>query len=328
MTSLPPLHQTMLANYNLATGELVNHRAHLSSHWQEMNRHFSRYLQQPELWKNFRRNEISQGMDDSNPHENMVSPENLRPYLESNCSQIKQTIRPDIAHFQNEPLTGNPVYHRIANMNITIPSQDFTYFAWRIDASLDSRRQAPLLFLEIGGGFGGLTRVLKKLFTNAKFILLDLPEGNATSTYFLNKEFPDSQFFYLDNLRNGEHIDWAVHDFAILPGWCSESIAGEIIDFAINTRSMQEMRSETISYYFAEIQRLLKIGGLFYCVNRYNKRIGDENIILADYPYDDRWEFLFSTPKWNQSHIHELTSRRLAQPNPNFPYPLLQNLPR
>ncbi len=257
MTSLSPLHQTMLENYNLASNELVDHSAHLSSHWQEMNRNFSHYLQQPELWKNFRRNEISQGMDDSNPHEKMVSPENLRPYLESNCSQIKQTIRPDIAYFQNEPLTGNPVYHRIEDMNITIPSQDFTYFSWRIDASLDSRRQEPLLFLEIGGGFGGLTRVLKKLYTNARFILLDLPEGNATSTYFLNKEFPKSQFFYLNNLRNGEQIDWSVHDFAILPGWCSESIADEIVDYAINTRSMQEMKSTTINYYFAEIQRLL-----------------------------------------------------------------------
>jgi ubiquinone/menaquinone biosynthesis C-methylase UbiE len=91
---------------------------------------------------------------------------------------------------------------------------------------------------------------------------------------------------------------------------------------------MMEMTLEAIAFYFTEIQRVLKPGGLFYCVNRYNKKIGDKEIILADYPYDSLWQFIFSQPKWLQPHIHELISRRLASPNPDFPHPVLMNLSR
>lgn len=320
-------HQLLLDNFNQASSELREHPEHQSTHWEKFNAGFREHFNSPEKWAQFRKHAFSKGMDDTVKHKDLIDHTNPGAMLKA-VTILKETAGPDFHPFIEESPIGDPATEEVAGMWTSKSAIDFTYFAWRIARSVSFRREAPILFLEIGGGFGGLTRVLKLYFPNAKFILLDLPEANALSTYFLHANFPHSRFFLLTDLRNGENLDWNTRDFAILPGWCSEHIAPRVADYVINTRSMQEMTRETIRYYFSEIERLIKPGGLFYCVNRYIKKIGDENIVLAEYPFDANWKFIFSQPKWLQNHIHELIAQRLVRPNPEFPHPELRKLPR
>lgn len=318
----------MLHNYQLAGGELEKNSLHQSPHWQTINEQVSAYFRQPELWLDFRRNIISQGMDDANPHRGLSLPPDLRKSLEDASEQLAKHLDPQLLEQLEESPVGNPVTIAIRGKNLTLSILHYVYFTWRISWSLGHNRHSPLIFLEIGGGIGALARILKNIFPEAKFMLFDLPEANAISTYYLQQNFPDAKLYLLEDMRRGVPLNWQRHDFAILPGWCMSEVAPLSIDYVINTRSMMEMTLEAIAFYFTEIQRVLKPGGLFYCVNRYNKKIGDKEIILADYPYDSLWQFIFSQPKWLQPHIHELIARRLASPNPDFPHPVLMNLSR
>ena len=47
---------------------------------------------------------------------------------------------------------------------------------------------------EIGGGYGGLAEKIINKY-NCKYILIDLPETNRLSTYYLTQIFPDKKLF-------------------------------------------------------------------------------------------------------------------------------------
>ena len=76
-------------------------------------------------------------------------------------------------------------------------------------------------------------------------------------------------------------------------------------------RSIQEMNLKTIDFYFKELQRTIKIDGIFTCINRYIKRSSSgESINFTDYPYDTNWNILKSKRSILQNQIHILISKR------------------
>jgi len=126
------------------------------------------------------------------------------------------------------------------------------------------------MFLEIGGGFGSLARIIIKN-KNTKYFLIDLPEANLLSNYYLKNYFPEKKIFnYLDfkNLDIEKEIN--NFDIFILPPNTINSKKLSF-DFIINTRSFQEMNINIIGEYFDLIQNKIVEGGFFLNVNRYFK---------------------------------------------------------
>jgi putative sugar O-methyltransferase len=238
-------------NYNLINEE--NKTTHTSKHWQYYNQKFNQWLQKPEMWDNFRCNEISQGMDDANPNPNLIVPDNIQEVLEEFTRELLE-VAGELSFILDEPPIGNPRTYSINGMKISAASIDFCYFAWRIFNIHGNDKNAEFLFLEIGSGFGGLTRALKLLMPKSKFILLDLPEGNTTASFFLQHAFPEARQHRYEELKTGQPLSWQEYDFAIWPGWCIEKICRHGIDFIINTRSLQEMSWDIIRYYFTHIE--------------------------------------------------------------------------
>jgi len=320
--------RTMRENFLLASAELENNPQHQSPHWRRFNANFAPMLDQPDLWPFFRRNTISQGMDDANPHAAAPLPPNLHNDLRHFFLEFQSVADDTLVRMAEEPLVGMPAaVHLIEGRRLSIASLDFAYFAFRLWSALQHRRHEPLTFLEIGGGFGGLARLLKELFPQAHILLLDLPEANAIATYYLHTLFPEARFHLFTDHVQDATLEKDLPDFSILPGWRITDLPDASIDCIINTRSMQEMTKDTIAFYLEQIQRIVKPDGLFYCVNRYAKQVGQETIILADYPFDAQWEALISRPKWKQSHIQELLLRRRTDANHAF-QELLTQLPR
>jgi len=164
--------------------------------------------------------------------------------------------------------------------------------------------------LDIGGGFGGLTSVLLRSNilknNNVKYFLIDLPEANLLSNYFLSEQFPEKRIF---NLQKKNVIEQSLlidnlsdFDIFILP--TNSNISKEIkFNFINNTASMMEMKYEEISNYFALIQSQLKINGYFANQNRYYKDTANEKIYFHKYPYDDCWEICYSKHQGRRSHF-------------------------
>ena len=139
--------------------------------------------------------------------------------------------------------------------------------------------------------------------------MIDLPESNFLSHYYLKKIFPKKKFFLSSQIKNRLTKKQIIsNDIIILCPW--DKIPNIKIDFFINSRSMMEMTYETIEYYFNLIKGNLKIGGYFLCINRYYKDTVGYPIELVKYPFGKNWQVLISKKSWLQNHIHYLFLKR------------------
>jgi hypothetical protein len=142
-------------------------------------------------------------------------------------------------------------------------------------------------------------------------ILIDLPEANLMSSYYLYKNFPNANFFFEQEGHKEVNLQTIIeNDFIIITPWTT--ISSEVkIDLFINTRSMMEMNFSVIQDYFLFIQKHINDKGFFYNVNKYYKDSVGHPIELDKYPYDNNWSVIASYPSWMQeSKIHMLLTRR------------------
>ena len=241
----------------------------------------------------------------------------------------------------------------VGNSDLVIPYKerfiDFNklihiYWFWVIENKIFKNNKIENI-CEIGGGFGSFSELFIKNY-NSKIFLIDLPEANLMSAYYLKEHFPQKKFFLFDNYRKTNFLsysDFNNNDIIILPPNCN--IDKEIkINFFINTRSMMEMNHEVIKSYFNFIQKYLIDGGHFLNVNRYEKNHVGEPIRISEYPYDNKdilinwgyaeimaygtllsegypiriseypydnyWKVIISEPSYKQNWIHFLLCQR------------------
>jgi putative sugar O-methyltransferase len=169
---------------------------------------------------------------------------------------------------------------------------------------------------EIGGGFGSFSELFIKNY-NTKTFLIDLPEANLISAYYLKELFPQKKFYLFDDYKKNEilsKLDFDENDIIILPPNCN--IDKKIkIDFFINTRSMMEMNFDVIKSYFDFIHQYLSEDGYFLNINRYEKTSVGFPIRISEYPYDTNWKVIISEPSFNQNWVHCLLTQRSFKKN-------------
>jgi len=165
------------------------------------------------------------------------------------------------------------------------------------------------VILEIGGGFGSLARIIindKK----CKYFLIDLPEANLMSNYYLQNFFPEKKIFnysdYKDTLLEDVIQNYDI--FILPPGTLDKQNIK--FDFIINARSFMEMNKNSIKKYFNLIQHKVNSDGYFLNINRYLKSSVGEDIKFNEYPYDNLWNVEISKKSFLQDHIHFLLVQR------------------
>ena len=184
------------------------------------------------------------------------------------------------------------------------------YWFWVIENQIFKSNKIANI-CEIGGGFGSFSELFIRNY-NTKILLIDLPEANLMSTYYLKELFPQKKFYLFNDYKNNEYLsklDFEKNDIIILPPNCN--IDKKIkIDFFINTRSMMEMNYEVIKSYFNFIHEYSAEGGFFLNINRYEKSSVGYPIRISEYPYDIYWKVIISEPSFNQNWIHFLLTQR------------------
>jgi putative sugar O-methyltransferase len=127
------------------------------------------------------------------------------------------------------------------------------------------------VILDIGSGYGGLSRILHYYTPNSCHILLDLPETLILTSYFIKYNFPKAKIALLDDIVDKfENFDRLTqeYDFIIIPPSILTHIKEKSIDLVINTASMGFMQKEYLDYYLTHTDRVLKDGGYFYSLNK------------------------------------------------------------
>ena len=167
------------------------------------------------------------------------------------------------------------------------------------------------LICEIGSGYGALTSKIIKRYNKKKIILIDLPESNILSSYFLKANHPEKKIFYSYQIKDNKitKADLKKYDIFILNPWDQFLIKN--VDLFINTRSMMEMNYDTIKKYFKLIQSKLSKQGYFLNINRYYKDTTGYPIEYHKYPYDNKWKVIFSKTSWKQPYVHAMLTQRV-----------------
>ena len=235
---------------------------------------------------------------------------------------VLDNLQSDIGSPSKAPFSIKPKSNKVMPINFYCNSFDLgnIYYFYQIPRTVDSliRNESPTL-IEIGAGYGAIISKLKKRYPKSRCVLFDLPELSAVQTYYINSEFPDANvYYYKDLLNKGNDVFSSNFDFLILPGEVFEKLPSNYIDLVINMRSMMEMPSIIIKYYFDNIHRTIKKNGLFACYNRYIKSSSGEKIILKNYPFDQFWSIVISQTSIYQNHIHDLILKRQTEKD-DFP---------
>lgn len=170
---------------------------------------------------------------------------------------------------------------------------------------------------EIGGGFGAFSKLLINNY-KCKVLLIDLPEANLLSTYYLNKNFPEKKFFLYDNYIKKNYLsfeDFQENDVLILPPNCK--IDKKIkFDLFLNSRSFQEMKFTLIKKYFNFIEKHIQPNGYFLNINRFEKTSVGYPIYFHEYPYSNNWKKILSQPSFKQEdHIFFLCKYEAQKKN-------------
>lgn len=121
--------------------------------------------------------------------------------------------------------------------------------------------------LEIGGGYGGLARMMKLLQPNVQYVILDLPEQLFFTHLFLRGSFPNARFQFVD--RKGP-VAWEGFDFVLVPVPFIDGLAGTSFDLVANTASFGEMTQQAVNRYMRFIHNEIHTR-YFYSVNRYGR---------------------------------------------------------
>ena len=147
------------------------------------------------------------------------------------------------------------------------------------------------IILDLGGGYGSLTRLLKNFYRKSTLVIFEIPETCFLATYFLKKNFPDlkiGQALDFEKLENIDVKNLEQYDFVVLPQPFIEKFNDEIVNLSINTISLGEMTNKTQNHYIKNLERITK--DYFYSVNRANERVEKYNAQgFYDWNFTRRW---------------------------------------
>jgi putative sugar O-methyltransferase len=270
------------------------------------SKHWERYNLRNNLYKklylpNFRSNALSSGLDDQNSDLNIK-----KIYLKLKKIGEKFIIK----NLFDKNIGGLKNFIIFKRKILDFGQLFFIYWLFL----LKNKIKKINFICEIGSGYGGFAEKIIKNYPKAKYLIIDLPEANFLSSYFLSKHFPNKKML-LAYEKNREVIyksDFDKYDIIIIPPWFK--VEGVKFDLFINTRSMMEMDKDVIFKYFEFIQNNISENGYFLNVNRYYKNTVKKPLKLIDYPYDNNWNTLISQPSFQQKHIRILLTQRSKNP--------------
>ena len=270
-------------------------------HWKKFDAR--KHLYTLENLENFRNNKLSDGLDDR------YSLREQREIFEDLVTELGEEYV--LSNLTDKNVGNSSSFFKIGNLFVD-GGQNF-HIKWlhELETLVFSKKKIDYI-CEIGGGYGSLAQKIRAKH-NCKYILIDLPEANLLSSYYLMNHFSNLKFLLCDEIK-GKSISKAQidnYDFIIIPPWyeLEEDVK---VDLFINTRSMMEMNFNVIKKYFNLIQTHVSNNGFFFNINRYYKSSVGYPIELSKYPYDEKWDVVSSKPSWRQEGIHQLITQRIV----------------
>jgi putative sugar O-methyltransferase len=294
--------------YKIAYADRLKYEYQLSDHWKKYYENQYLKFSKIENIRNFRSDQLlSKGCDDSDRNSSLLD---LIEYIKN--WELDQEFL--IKNLSKKNIGNNNTSKIFLDYHLDYAELVHIKFYLHIRSKIKNKIN---FMCEIGGGFGSLARIFLNQF-NSKYILIDLPEANLISAFYLQSHFPNKKFFLYDDFLKKKEKNTIIdekcleeNDIFILPPWTLNSFSKKIkIDMFVNTYSFMEMKKETLKEYFDFIHQHSKIGSYFLNINRYKKNTSGEIIKFSEYPYDNGWDCLVSERSPIRYNIHVMLTER------------------
>lgn len=158
-------------------------------------------------------------------------------------------------------------------------------FAARLIEAIEARGISEPVIMEIGGGLGGLARILRAYYGDRlTYYAVDLPETLAIQEWYLRACFPEAPTAFKAGRARAEFKRGGLN-FINAYALESQDIG---FDAAVNIDSMQEMNEDAVRAYIRYFEANASERGLFYFQNHF----GHSSAGIrepSDYPLDARW---------------------------------------
>ncbi len=309
-----------ISNYSLIVES--KERPLLSHQWEEINNNFEKYNLYESL-NNFRRNELSiigtsvasflavnkSSSNDINAALNIKKDKNI--YLDEfgtkKSYQLAQRvfnyylrecrgIRHDLLEYINEDYIGGAICIKYKGRRITRNIIKYVHALETITCNIKPSYFNNAVICEIGGGYGGLMKLIKFRFPLSTVILLDVPQTLVLANFYLASSFPEAKVGTIENFifEDGDISKDKLlkFDIVLLPWWYIEKIERDAINIYTNISSFQEMTKGFIDYYINHIERTLS--GYLYFRNRLQAPDHYGGVNFNDYPFDNNWHICYS----------------------------------
>ena len=201
-----------------------------------------------------------------------------------------------------EPLEGNPLYIEVEGKRL---SQDLLTSCINVH-SLSKGRDLNKVssILEIGCGFGRLAYLVQNLF-DLKYIIVDIIPALFISQTHLTSVLKGKRIFQFREFSSFAEIkdEFEACDVIFLMPDQMRFLPDKIIDLFVSINCLQEVKTETVDYYFEQADRLAK--HFYYNVdnyppykrhtdreNRFNP-FKDEYYLFEEYPTKTNWDVVY-----------------------------------
>ena len=164
-----------------------------SNHWKFQISRKKSLFKKENLW-NFRNNNLSVGLDDQFYSKKQFL--NNFKILKKICGDkfLEKTLpKKNIGNVKNYIKFKNKYF-------VDMHDIFFVKFLYDLEKNIDLKKIKYIC--DIGSGYGTLASKILSLYHSKKIILIDLPESNLLSAFYLKKLFPKKKIFYSCFLKN------------------------------------------------------------------------------------------------------------------------------
>jgi SAM-dependent methyltransferase len=140
--------------------------------------------------------------------------------------------------------------------------------------------------LEIGGGYGRMAYLMRSLFPEVQYIILDIPPALAVSQNYLSAVMPE------DNIARFGKTPTLDRPHCFLLPHQATAIPDGYFDLVINFSSFDEMPSQVVLGYLELISRVSR--GHVYLGGYGHPAHPGDFLGLEEFPYEPQWQLLFS----------------------------------
>jgi putative sugar O-methyltransferase len=194
-------------------------------------------------FKNFRRDERFYSILEHVTYDEGVL--YIKERLDTNiCSQSFKDL---LSKMLENDRIGNPVRYDYLDIGLVCPTTlRYIKNLYDIASMIDASEPKFNNIVEIGGGYGGLCRMLKSIFSINNYLLIDFSEVNQLSKRYLSEYYTDKILWMTpETFSNVNNVDLCISNYAFSE--CDRKIQNEYYEKVIKKSKMFYITYNNIS---------------------------------------------------------------------------------